>query len=39
MINLTVSLNSFKRLNTVSLENMWGLEVRTRSKFVGFGKG
>ena len=39
MINLTVSLNSFKRLNTISLENTWGLDVRTRSRFVGFGKG
>ena len=36
MINLTVSLNSF---NTVSPENTWRLEVRTRSRFVGFGKG
>jgi len=39
MISLTVSLNSFKRLNTVSLENTWRLDVRTRSRFVGFGKG
>lgn len=39
MINLTVSLNSFKRLSTVSLESTWGLNVRTRSRFVGFDKG
>lgn len=40
MINLTVSLNSFTCINTVSLENTWRrLDVHTRSRFVGFGEG